>query len=287
MPLEQTSSGVLLKHPKGSSAEILLYGATVVSWKVENIERIFVSSKAALDGSKPVRGGIPVVFPCFGPPTHPDHSKLAQHGFARNETWKFDSIVMDNDAGVSIKLTLVPNDRIRSLYSKLFSLAYVITLAEHQISTDLHVENTSTSENLEFQALLHTYIKAPADEVRITPLRGLSYYDKTETTEQARITPKTESRDQVDVKNVTDAVYENGPLKYKVAWPGGGVEVKAKNLKDVVVWNPQEDGRKMGDMEADGWKKYVCVEPGYVRGFVSLEPGKTWIGQQVLSVLQE
>jgi glucose-6-phosphate 1-epimerase len=28
------------------------------------------------------------------------------------------------------------------------------------------------------------------------------------------------------------------------------------------------------------------VEPGYVRGFVKLEPGKTWIGQQVLSVIQ-
>lgn len=34
-------------------------------------------------------------------------------------------------------------------------------------------------------------------------------------------------------------------------------------------------------------KKYVCVEPGYVRGFAKLEPGKTWIGQQVLTVIAE
>ena len=32
------------------------------------VERLFVSSKVVLDGSKAVRGGIPVVFPCFGPP---------------------------------------------------------------------------------------------------------------------------------------------------------------------------------------------------------------------------
>lgn len=71
-------------------------------------EHLFVSSKAALDGSKPVRGGIPVVFPCFGPPEHPDHLKLAQHGFARNEVWAFDSIVMDNETGVSVRLGACP-----------------------------------------------------------------------------------------------------------------------------------------------------------------------------------
>jgi hypothetical protein len=43
------------------------------------------------------------VFPCFGAPVLPEHSKLGQHGFARNEIWKFDSTVMDNDAGVSVR----------------------------------------------------------------------------------------------------------------------------------------------------------------------------------------
>ena len=89
--------------------EILYYGATVVSWKspspasVDIKERLFVSSKAAVDGSKPVRGGIPVVFPAFGPPSHPQHAKLPQHGFARSEIWKFGGVVMDNEAGVSVR----------------------------------------------------------------------------------------------------------------------------------------------------------------------------------------
>lgn len=89
----------------------MFFGATVTSWKSvglsdnEPIERLFVSSKAALDGSKPIRGGIPVVFPCFGAPTHPDHMKLPQHGYLRNNKWHFDSIVMDNEAGVTLKLS--------------------------------------------------------------------------------------------------------------------------------------------------------------------------------------
>src|SRR5712671_5839598 len=123
MPYRKTDDRLVLEHPKvcrgrlcctgdvslkcsyGALAEILLFGATVISWRAtekgrtsDPTERLFVSSKAALDGSKAVRGGIPVVFPCFGPPEHPDHSKLPQHGFARNQVWVFDSVVTDNDA---------------------------------------------------------------------------------------------------------------------------------------------------------------------------------------------
>ena len=50
--------------PTGESVEVLLHGATVTSWKSKDgVENLWVSDKAALDGSKPVRGGIPVVFP--------------------------------------------------------------------------------------------------------------------------------------------------------------------------------------------------------------------------------
>ncbi|GLB36161.1 putative catalyzes the interconversion between the alpha and beta anomers from at least three hexose 6-phosphate sugars (Glc6P, Gal6P, and Man6P) [Lyophyllum shimeji] len=298
MPVEKSQDRVLLKHPKGSSVEVLFYGATVISWKSASardpqpVERLFLSSKAALDGSKPVRGGIPVVFPCFGAPTHPEHSKLGQHGFARSETWKWDSVVIDDEAGVSVRLTLEPTERIRSVYDRPFHLSYVVTLAEHQLSTDLHVTNTSTStafppDTLEFQALLHNYIRAPANQVLISPLQNLAYYDKTELTEQGQPTRKTESRPAVDVKKPTDSVYEDAPQNYEITWPGGGISLRSKNLKDVVVWNPQEGGRQIADMEDGGWERYVCVEPGLVRGFVKLEPGKRWIGQQVLSVIAE
>lgn len=49
--------------PTGDSVEILLFGATVTSWKSNGKERLWLSTAAKLDGSKPVRGGIPVVFP--------------------------------------------------------------------------------------------------------------------------------------------------------------------------------------------------------------------------------
>lgn len=152
-----------------------------------------------------------------------------------------------------VSLVLDPNEEISSVYPKQFHLAYVVTLAAHQLSTDIHVQNTSSDDDLEFQALLHTYIRAPADQVTVAPLQGLSYYDKTESTEEARTTPKVETRSQVDVTKYTDSVYENSPNKYQINWPQGGLEVKAHGFKDVVVWNPQEEGRKIGDMESEGW----------------------------------
>jgi glucose-6-phosphate 1-epimerase len=290
MPFEQTRDRIYLQHPRGSSVELLLYGATVISWKVKTIERLFLSSKALLDGSKPVRGGIPIVFPCFGPPTHPDHARLAQHGFARNEIWAFDSVVVDNDTEVSARLTLEPTPKISGFYGKPFHLTYVITLSEHQISTDLHVKNTSIltdypSQTLEFQALFHNYILAPSQDILITPLQHKVYYDKTEPTEEGKAKAKVENRACVDVRKFTDSVYEDAAQKYEVTWPNGGIGVRSTELKDLVVWNPQESGNKMVDMEENGWEKFVCVEPGYVRGFVKIEPGRTWVGQQVLSVM--
>lgn len=49
--------------PSGDSVEVLLYGASVLSWKSNGSENLWLSSGAHLDGSKAVRGGVPVVFP--------------------------------------------------------------------------------------------------------------------------------------------------------------------------------------------------------------------------------
>jgi glucose-6-phosphate 1-epimerase len=57
------STRVVAKLPTGESVEVLLYGATITSWKSGGQENLWLSDKAVLDGSKAVRGGIPVVFP--------------------------------------------------------------------------------------------------------------------------------------------------------------------------------------------------------------------------------
>jgi len=289
MPIEQLADRVILKHPKGATAEILYYGATVISWKSpdvaggEPLERLFVSSKASLDGSKPVRGGIPIVFPVFGAPELPQFSNLKQHGYARNSTWSFTAVLVDDESSVSVKLSLDPTPEVKAVFDFPVFLEYVVSLAERELGTDLHVTNRSDTAALQFQALFHNYIRAPANDVKISPLTGKNYFDKTEVTAEARATPKLEQRKGVDVQRFTDSVYEDGGQAYEVTWPQGGIQIKTEGLKDVVVWNPQETaGKAIGDMEDGGWEKYVCVEPGHVRGYITLPLGGSWVGRQVL-----
>lgn len=104
---------------------------------------------------------------------------------------------------------------------------------------------------MEFQALFHNYIRTDSNEVVVMPLKGLTYYDKTEPDEQLRT--KVETREQVDVKKYTDFVYQNAPGTYEVTTSTNKIEIRAVNFKDVVVWNPQQEGTKIADMEHGGW----------------------------------
>jgi glucose-6-phosphate 1-epimerase len=62
--ISHNNSRVSAVLPTGESIEVLLFGATILSWKGKNgDEKLWLSEKAVLDGSKAVRGGIPLVFP--------------------------------------------------------------------------------------------------------------------------------------------------------------------------------------------------------------------------------
>lgn len=144
---------------------------------------------------------------------------------------------------------LEPSDEISRVFPYPFTLAYVVTLAGHQLSSDFHVGNPSTDKTLAFQAVLHTYYAADAATVKIKPLKSVQYVDKVKGGIE-----ETESREAVDVLNFTDSIYRDAPDDITVTWEGGGIELKKRNLKDIVVWNPgKEAGSKIGDMEDGGW----------------------------------
>lgn len=88
MPISQDGINVTLTT-SGSTAVVALLGASVHSWKEGGTERLFTSSLSSLSGPKAIRGGIPICFPCFGPPPkgNPKFDKLPQHGFARTSKW--------------------------------------------------------------------------------------------------------------------------------------------------------------------------------------------------------
>ncbi|KAF2689814.1 galactose mutarotase-like protein [Lentithecium fluviatile CBS 122367] len=289
------SSKVVATLPSGESVEVLLYGATVTSWKSNGgkTENLWLSEKAALDGSKAVRGGIPVVFPVFGPPPKSGHptSSLPQHGFARTSRWEFLGKTTSEDTldSNSVKLdfglyTTGLSDEARKAWPLDFGLVYSVTLAKDSLQTVVNVRNEG-EKNFEFQFLLHTYLKVKdISKVAITGLLGVTYIDKV-----LNATEHSQSDASVSITGEVDRVYAGIPQNTTSVVEDGTprFDVVRDNLQDTVVWNPWiEKAKAMGDFAPDeGYKNMVCVEVGAVKGWQKLEKGEVFEGGQTIKSL--
>lgn len=284
------NSRVSASLPSGESIEILLYGATVLSWKdASGDEKLWLSEGAKLDGTKAVRGGVPLVFPVFG--TAPDHeatSKLPQHGFARNSRWEFLGKSTSESSSNSVKLDFGLSsenldEAARQLWPYKFGLLYSVTLDRESLKTALVITNEGDVP-FEFQTLLHTYFRIKdISSVQIAGLEDSPYVDKVDAAKA-----KTQSSDPVAFSGETDRVYTpaKGPSHPVVISEGGAAKfsIVRDNLDDVVVWNPWIDkAAGMGDFEPkDGWKNMVCAEAGAVSSWQKLEKGDAFEGAQTI-----
>ncbi|KAI0457420.1 galactose mutarotase-like domain-containing protein [Xylaria acuta] len=294
--ISHANSRVSAVLPTGESVEVLLFGATVISWKDRaGNEKLWVSDAAKLDGSKAVRGGIPLVFPVFG--TAPDHaaaSKLPQHGFARNSKWELlgksssESTPSTSQSDASIKLdfglsSATLDEKSKELWPYTFSAIYSVTLTPDGLSTGIVITNDG-KEPFECQVLLHTYLRInDITKVEVTGLEDSEYIDKVDGAKA-----KSQSG-AITITGETDRVYTpaKGPSLPVVVTEGGSAafSVVRDNLRDVVVWNPwTEKAAGMGDFEPkDGFKNMICVEAGSVRSWTALEPGDAFEGAQTIS----
>ncbi|KAK2745859.1 hypothetical protein FQN57_003472 [Myotisia sp. PD_48] len=275
----------------GESVTVYLFGATVTSWKLANgQEQLFLSENAHLDGSKPIRGGIPLVFPVFGPPPK-DHatSSLPQHGFARNSSWEFlGKSSSESEAGGADSSVKLDFGLSKSMLSETFQkdwpfdfgLVYSVTLSKRGLSTSLQVQNNGT-QSFEFQTLLHTYFRIEdISKTRISGLRGKTYVDKVKNAETF-----TEESNALAITSETDRVYQSLDPQSPVVVEADGTPVFSltrESLSDIVVWNPWiEKAKGMADFSPDeAYKNMLCVEAGSVGAWQTLEPGETWEGGQ-------
>ncbi|KAM0329155.1 hypothetical protein ACHAQA_004451 [Verticillium albo-atrum] len=279
--------------PTGESISVLLHGATVLSWKdAAGNDRLWLSEAAPLDGSKPVRGGIPLVFPVFGQaPDHEATKNLPQHGFARSSRWEFlGKSSEESGTNYSVKLDFGLSaagldEKTKAAWGYNFGAIYSVTLDRDALSTSLVITNED-DKPFELQVLLHTYLRVPdVTALQILNLDASPYLDKTES-----LAAKTQSG-PVTLTGETDRIYSPaaGPkVPIVVADAASGrklYSLSRDNLDDVVVWNPWEaKAKSMPDFAPDdGWRNMVCVEAGAVNGWQKLEPGDAFEGAQVIT----
>src|SRR5438552_8475219 len=68
--------------PPEAEAEVYLHGACVTRYQpAGQPPLLFCSQTSKYETGKAIRGGVPIIFPWFGP--HPTDPHKGQHGFAR------------------------------------------------------------------------------------------------------------------------------------------------------------------------------------------------------------
>src|SRR5260221_14514260 len=105
--LDFANEGELVKavvSRDGIQGELFLQGATVTSWAPAGQRPvIFTSPKAIYAPRTAIRGGVPIIFPWFGP--HRTNPKAPQHGFVRAAPWQLDSVATDKVGEVTLALS--------------------------------------------------------------------------------------------------------------------------------------------------------------------------------------
>ncbi|TPX45304.1 hypothetical protein SeLEV6574_g03939 [Synchytrium endobioticum] len=236
MPLraQEEKDKVILHGPADASVTVHLHGCTITSWIADERERLFLSEDAVLDGSKSIRGGIPLVFPIFGTV---QGNPLPQHGFARSSTWKWCGVDKGtNDARFDLTNDQVPEDFSR-LWQKKFHLTCHITLGAKELTTRLVIRNTDTTR-FEFQTLFHTYFSVTdIAKVAVLGLKDFEFTDKVVKGAKSK-----ETRERITIDQEVDRVYESVNTS-RLYLEGPGIEIYRANLPDVVLWNPWKENK--------------------------------------------
>jgi len=275
-------SEITLFHGKDEKTSVSVHacGATVTSWKINGQEKIFVSTLAKRDGSKAIRGGIPLCFPQFGP----WDSGRPQHGFARNSNdWVLKEKKVDTNGDATIVMVLTDNENTRKLWDFKFTFLYTIKLTLTELTLNASVENRSDND-FDLTFCFHTYLKVPQiSGATVQGLNGLTYVDKTE---GGQLT--IEENDVIKIEGFVDRVYQDAPDVVVVQLDDKEkITLTKNNLCDYVVWNPwQQNCLKMADMDDDGYLSMICVEAAHASKRSIVKAGSTWNASHVLSSSQ-
>jgi len=252
------------------TAVVHLFGATILSWRTgsEQTENLYLSKTAVFDNKKAIRGGVPFVFPNFGP-----WSLGPQHGFARTSMW---SLTEKKDHQAVFRLT--ETEASLAIWPFKFEVLYTVELAPDTLKMRVDVKNTD-SKSWDFTLLLHSYLRVnDIATTSITGLDGAFYIDK--------IHGKNSSQEgDLKIDAAIDRVFCSTSDELKISDGCRNFIVEKRGFPEAVVWNPWIEGcAKTGDLDDDAWKQMVCVEPGKVQDRVVLQAEEVYIAKASLRV---
>jgi len=245
-----------------ASAEIYFHGAHLTAFQPRGAKPVlFMSKESNFDPAKPIRGGVPVIFPWFGPKAGAPESPA--HGFARIRHWDLESCTVQADRAVRVVFSLAVDAA---------TLRMTLTIAH---SLEMEMEVRAAAAPLTFEEALHTYfVVGDVRQVGVDGLQGVEYIDKVDGFKR-----KTQSADPVRITGETDSVYLNtlGPCVVRDPVLGRSITVEKEGSGTTVVWNPWiAKAKAMADFGDEEWPQMICVETANVgEGAIRLEAAQT------------
>ena len=251
-------------------AEVYLNGAHITHFKRTGCEPLlFLSAASHFAPGKPIRGGVPVIFPWFGASTGRPDSPA--HGFARTLPWEVESLTADKLGAIALTLRLDASDATRAHWPHEFVLRHRITFGV-QLDMQLEVENLSAVP-IQFEEALHTYLAvSDVREVSVTGLEDTAYLDKVDAMQR-----KQQGAEPIRIVGETDRVYLNTRTACVLDDPGLSrrIVVEKSGSDTTVVWNPWiAKAKAMADFGDDEWPAMMCIETANAGdSAITLAPG--------------
>ena len=253
----------------GSTAEIYLHGAHVTAFgKNGEPPLLFLSARSWFAEGKPIRGGVPICFPWFGP-----REGGPAHGLARILAWELVGTSAVNDGAATIRLRL-PGKSVKPEWSALRT-EFAVTVAD-TLTMELFATNESTDRTLTIENCLHTYFHVgDIGAVSLAGLQGARFDDFAAGANGAR---KSENDPVLRITKETNRVYPDHTQTVEIhdETLKRTIRVEKFDSRSTVVWNPWTTQKLSDDFDPAEYRQMVCVESGNVKqNKLSLAPGET------------
>jgi glucose-6-phosphate 1-epimerase len=279
--IEPGAGGLPLVRLRNEHAEaaIYIYGAHIAAFKPrDHEEALWLSPYSYFEEGKPIRGGIPICFPWFGP--HRSRADLPLHGFVRTRMWEILSAAMLPDGRTSLLLSLKDDEGTRAVWPFRFRLEFSIILGE-TLEMALLIENRG-EEPFACEEGFHTYFRVedPA-QCEVLNLDGLEYIDR------VRGDARAFQSGALRLEGETVNAYMHAPAACELVDHRARrvLRVEQRRMDATLVWNPGPIAAAKNPEILDSWNRFVCVESANCLDHsLAIEPGASHLGVAGLSV---
>lgn len=232
---------------------------------------LWLSPQSAMAKGKPIRGGIPLCLPWFGP--NPDGHPL--HGFGRLAAWSIGEIAVLDDGATRVRFTLGDSDWSRAMWPHAFAFEFEI-VAGRELRLTLSARN-SGDDDFRFEFAFHSYFDiGKLAETSVSGLDGATCIDRNDGT-------VTQQSGPVTTTGAIQNLYLDVPASQAIKGSTATIEI-VSDASSALIWNCGENDANIADIGKGNHTGYLCVERlDAVDRAVVLKPGASYRTTMTLS----